>query len=91
MEYIRKDNSKITFTTILEDEKNATTFKHFKGKIYKILTIAKDSEDLSELIIYQGQYDDKPCWSRKIDDFFSLVDKTKYPDVKQDYRFQKID
>ena len=74
MEYIRKDNSKVTFTTILEDTNNATTFKHFKGKLYKIITIAKDSEDLNDIVIYQGQYDDKPCWCRKVEEFFSEVD-----------------
>lgn len=89
MEYIRNDNSKISFTTILEDEQNATTFKHFKGKLYKIITIAKDSEDLTDMVIYQGQYADKPCWSRKITDFFSEVDHSKYPDIKQKYRFEK--
>ena len=52
MEYIRKDNSKIEFTTILEDEKNASLFRHFKGKEYKIITVAKDSENLKEIVIY---------------------------------------
>ncbi len=90
MEYIRNDQSKITFTTILEDKENATLFRHFKGKEYKIVTIAKDSEDLKDLVIYQGQYEGNPCWSREIEEFFSKVDKEKYPDIMQEYRFEKI-
>jgi len=90
MECIRKDNSKIKFTTIIEDNKNADIFRHFKGNTYKIITIAKDSETLEDTIIYQGQYDDNPCWVRKIEDFFDEVDKNKYPDIEQKYRFEKI-
>ena len=89
MEYIRKDNSKIEFTTILEDEKNASLFRHFKGKEYKIITLAKDSENLKEIVIYQAQYDNKQCWTREIEEFFSKTDKEKYPDA-QEYRFEKI-
>lgn len=91
MEYIRKDNTKIEFITILENPKKATTFKHFKGKLYKILTVAKDCETLEEMVIYQGQYDNYPCWIRKKEDFFSKVDKVKYPNIDQEYRFQKLD
>ncbi len=89
MEYIRKDNSKVKFTTILEDKDNATIFRHFKGHEYKIITVAKDSEDLKEIVVYQGQYDNMPCWTREIEEFFSKTDKEKYPDA-QEYRFEKI-
>lgn len=89
MEYIRKDQTKIEFTTILEDKEKATTFRHFKGHEYKIVTIAKDSDNLNDIVVYQGQYDNKPCWTREIEEFFSKTDKTKYPDA-QEYRFEKI-
>lgn len=90
MEYIRNDQSKIEFTTILEDKENATLFRHFKGKEYKIITIAKDSDNLDEIVVYQGQYEDNPCWTREIEEFFSKVDKEKYPTITQEYRFEKI-
>lgn len=90
MKYTRKDNSIIEFTTILEDPEQATIFRHFKGKEYKIVTIAKDSEDLKDLVIYQGQYADNPCWVREIEEFFSKVDRNKYKEIEQEYRFQKI-
>jgi len=48
----------IKFTTIMEDSENASIFRHFKGKEYKIIGIAKDSETLKDLVIYQANYDD---------------------------------
>ncbi len=91
MKYRREDRKEINFTTILENEQEATLFQHFKGKKYKILTIAKDSETLEDMVIYQGQYGDKPCWGRKIEEFFSKVDKKKYPNIDQEDRFQIIE
>lgn len=90
MKVIREDNSELEFTTIFEDENKASIFKHFKGNIYKVVTIAKECENLQDMIVYQGQYEDKPCWIREKKDFFALVDKNKYPDVTQKYRFEKI-
>lgn len=90
MKIIRENNEELEFTTIFEDEENASLFKHFKGNIYKIVTFAKDSEDLKEMVIYQGQYEDNPCWVREKNDFFSLVNKEKYPNVTQKYKFEKI-
>lgn len=87
---IIRENEEIEFTTILEDKDSATLFKHFKGNIYKIVTLAKDSEDLGDVVVYQGQYEDNPCWTRKSTDFFSKVNKEKYPDITQEYRFEKI-
>jgi hypothetical protein len=91
MKVIREGNVEEEFKTILEvGEEDASVFRHFKGHEYKILTFAKDCEDLSDLIIYQATYGDKTCWVRKLDEFFSYVDKDKYKDVEQLYRFEKI-
>ena len=90
MKYITNERE-IEFTTILEDKENATTFRHFKNKDYKIITIAKNCDSLEDVVIYQAQYGDKSCWTRKPDEFFSKVDKEKYPEVLQKYRFEKLD
>lgn len=86
MKYIGT-NRKIEFTTILEDSKNPTVFKHFKGSYHKIITIAKNSETLEDMVIYTH---DNNIWARPIDMFFSKVDKDKYQDVEQVYRFEKL-
>ena len=65
-------------------------YKHFKGNIYKVLFIAKDSESLEELVIYQDTSNPNKIWARKKDMFLSKVDKNKYPNVNQEYRFELI-
>lgn len=90
MKVTREENNVLEFTTIFEDSENASIFKHFKGNLYKIVTIAKDCENLKEMVVYQGQYEDNPCWVREKEDFFGLLNKEKYPDVDQQYRFEKI-
>lgn len=52
MIYSRNDNTKISSTTIIEDPTNATIFIRFKGEEYKILTIATNTEDESDMVIY---------------------------------------
>ena len=64
------------------------TYKHFKGKEYKVLMIARDSETLKDIVIYEGLYGNHIIWAREYDMFNSLVDHEKYPDVKQKYRFE---
>ena len=63
-------------------------YKHFKGNTYKVLYIAKDSETLEDLVIYQDVFNPNKIWARKKDMFLSKVDKEKYPDVVQEYRFE---
>lgn len=63
-------------------------FRHFKGTIYRVIEIAKHTEREESLVVYT---DDKGnVWARPIEMFCSLVDKEKYPDVAQKYRFEKI-
>lgn len=64
------------------------TYRHFKGTIYKVIAIAKHSESLEDLVIYA--HDDK-IWARPYESFISKVDKEKYPEVKQEYRFEEYD
>ena len=84
------NNEEFEFITIIEDEMNATLFKHFKGKMYKIVLIAKSADDLNDIVVYQKQYDDYGYFTRKASEFFSDVDKVKYPDVLQLKRFMIV-
>lgn len=63
-------------------------FKHFKGKCYGIISIAKDCETLNDLVVYKALYGNNQIWVRNYDDFFGEVDHKKYPDVKCKYRFE---
>lgn len=90
MEYKTKDR-KVEFITVLEDEEKATKFRHFKNKDYKIITIANHSETREEFVVYQEVGNKDHCCARPIDMFFSKVDHEKYPEVIQEYRFEKLD
>lgn len=72
-------------------------YKHFKGHIYKVIALGYDSEnyndenpEASRMVIYQNVDDESQVWVRPYQMFNSLVDKEKYPDVKQEYRFEEI-
>lgn len=66
-------------------------YRHFKGNLYRIEGIARDSEDGQEMVIYRQLYGDGSLWVRNKEMFLSEVDGEKYPDVKQKYRFELVE
>ena len=66
-------------------------YRHFKGNEYQIIAVAEHSEDLSKMVVYKALYGEGKCYVRPLDMFMSPVDKEKYPEVEQEYRFQLQD
>lgn len=63
-------------------------YKHFKGDYCIVIDIAKDSETLEECVVYRKLCGDCALWVRPVSMFLSEVDKEKYPNVEQKYRFE---
>lgn len=77
--------------------------KHFKREtatneekstnmyLYKVLSFGVDSETGERTVIYMALYGNFKIYNRPYDMFMSKVDTVKYPNVKQEYRFQVYD
>ena len=63
-------------------------YKHFKGDYYLVLDVVINSETHEEMVLYQALYEDGKKYVRPKEMFLSKVDKEKYPNISQEYRFE---
>lgn len=72
----------------MREIKIKSVYKHFKGNYYLVEDIGTSSETEEPLVIYRALYGSNKLWVRPLKSFVSEVDKEKYPNANQQYRFE---
>lgn len=71
--------------------KPGEVYRHFKGNIYKVVAIATHTETGEMMVVYEPFSGSGKTYARPLEMFLSEVDKEKYPDVTDRYRFTLLD
>lgn len=61
-------------------------YRHFKGNMYEVIAVAKNSETLEEIVVYKALYGDGEYWVRPL----SMWNETVIRDGKEFKRFTYV-
>lgn len=62
-------------------------YRHFKGKEYRALYVARHSETLEEMVVYQQLYGEQGIWVRPLEMFLETVER----EGRKTYRFEEVE
>ena len=62
--------------------------RHFKGNLYLVIGVGKDTEAEEDVVIYKALYGNYQIWVRSLNDFMSDVPAGKNNPTKQIHRFE---
>lgn len=65
-------------------------YRHFKGNLYRIVTVAIHSETGERMVVYQALYGDYTVYVRELSMFMGKVDRNRCPDADQEERFKLL-
>ena len=71
--------------TLAPEEMNENNY------LYEIIGIAEHTETREEMMVYRALYDEKRLFVRPLEMFLSEVDREKYPEIRQRFRFEKAE
>ena len=77
------NENKFSIVDSLGNIKNAMelklgVYKRFKGKEYKVISVAKHSETLEEMVVYKALYGEKELWVRPLKMFTEEIERGDY-------------
>lgn len=65
-------------------------YRHFKGNLYLIISVANSSSDLQPVVVYMSLNGDNQVWTRDLSEFESLAPEGKENPTGQKYRFELV-
>lgn len=68
--------------------KPGQVWAHFKGNMYRIVGVGRNTSDLRYVVIYENIDRTGGVWVRDLEEFLEPLDKTLYPEAKQKHRFE---
>ena len=76
---------------IIQHFKRETVDQNSMQYLYEFIGIAIHSETRDRVVVYRALYGDKGLFVRPYEMFMEEVDNVKYPEIRQKYRFEKIE